>query len=152
MREFVRHDKTGIVIPSNELRPCALIVEGDQMIRKALYESFEMGGLSSVACDTLKKARAIMRDIVPRMVILDWKLQDGSGINFCRELRDGGYTFPILIYSVHSDSASIRAGYDAGCTDYVVKPSELNILLLKSKNYLELCEVGTPYDRDATTI
>jgi DNA-binding response OmpR family regulator len=77
------------------------------------------------------------------MFILDRELPDGSGIDFCRELREGGYSHPILIHTALSDAASMRAGYDAGCIDYVVKPFDVKLLMLKSKRYLEFHEGGT---------
>ncbi|MDR1703464.1 MAG: response regulator [Clostridiales bacterium] len=132
---------------SQEPGPHVLVVEDDWMIRKATRGFFELSGMPASACSTLDQARVIMRDGQPRMTILDGELPDGSGIDFCRELRDSGYEPPILIYTALSSMADFQAGYAAGCTDYIIKPFDLNLLLLKSQRYLEAYEQGYRIDR-----
>jgi DNA-binding response OmpR family regulator len=121
---------------SPEPGPHILIVEDDYMIRSATRGCFELEGLPSDACTTLKEARAIMQEAEPSLIILDGNLPDGSGIDFCRELREGGYTPPILIHTALSAASSMRAGYAAGCTDYIVKPFDVKLLILKARRYL----------------
>jgi two-component system OmpR family response regulator len=113
-----------------------LVVEDDDMIRAATRGYFELNGLPASACAALEEARAIIWEAEPRLIILDGKLPDGSGIDFCRELRDGGYTPPILIHTALSAASTIRAGYAAGCTDYIVKPFDMKLLILKARRYL----------------
>jgi DNA-binding response OmpR family regulator len=118
------------------------VVEDDAMVRKAARGFFELSGLPASACSSIEEARTIIKDAPPRMMILDGELPDGSGINFCRELREAGYEPPILIYTSLSSMASYRAGYEAGCTDYIEKPFDLNLLLLKAQRYLDIYEGG----------
>jgi DNA-binding NtrC family response regulator len=138
--------KRNTVERSSEPGPHVLIVEDDYMIRKATRGYFELEGLPSDACTTLEEARAIIREAEPRLMILDGKLPDGYGVDFCRELRDSGYTPPILIHTALSAASTMRAGYAAGCTDYIVKPFDVKLLLLKARRYLEYYE-GSPVSR-----
>jgi DNA-binding response OmpR family regulator len=125
---------------SSEPGPHVLIVEDDAMIRKATRGFFEMNGLPASACSTVEEARAIIHAAAPRMMILNSELPDGSGIDLCRLLRAEGYSPPILRHTTKSEASDMRTGYDAGCTDYVVKPFDLRVLFLKSQRYLETHE------------
>ncbi|MFO7547909.1 MAG: response regulator transcription factor [Acidimicrobiia bacterium] len=62
------------------------------------------------------------------LVVLDWNLPDGSGLDLCRRLVDGELvTFErvrprILMLTARDDVDDRVAGLDAGADDYVVKP------------------------------
>jgi DNA-binding response OmpR family regulator len=62
------------------------------------------------------------------LVVLDWNLPDGSGLDLCRRLVDGDLvTYErvrprILMLTARDDVADRVAGLDAGADDYVVKP------------------------------
>lgn len=57
-------------------------------------------------------------------VILDVMLPDVSGLEFCRYVRRDPSLMhiPIVIVSARSREEDIRAGYDAGATEYLTKP------------------------------
>ncbi len=54
-----------------------------------------------------------------------------DGIEVCRRLRKlpGGEKVPVLMCTVRSAVVSIQEGLDAGVTDYVLKPFEMEDLL-----------------------
>lgn len=62
------------------------------------------------------------------LVVLDWNLPDGSGLQLCRDLVSGdlptleGDRPRILMLTARDDVADRVLGLDAGADDYLVKP------------------------------
>jgi DNA-binding response OmpR family regulator len=56
------------------------------------------------------------------LYILDNRLSDGSGIDFCQQLRALAPETPIIIYSGSAYEIDRRRGLRAGATAYVAKP------------------------------
>jgi DNA-binding response OmpR family regulator len=76
-----------------------------------------------VACAaTLANARLEVSARLPDVVVLDVALPDGTGIDFCRELRRNQITVPILLLTAHGEVAQRVAGLDAGADDFLAKP------------------------------
>src|SRR4029077_1733320 len=75
----------------------------------------------------------------PGLVVLDGNLPDMDGIEVCRRLRklSGGKKVPVLMCTVRSAVVSIQAGLDAGVTDYVLKPFEMEDLSARVAGALE---------------
>src|SRR5262245_24865535 len=55
------------------------------------------------------------------VVVLDWLLPDGDGIELCRTLRARGVDTPILVTTARDAVAHRVAGLNAGADDYLVK-------------------------------
>jgi DNA-binding response OmpR family regulator len=80
-------------------------------------------------------------------VILDVRLPDGSGLDFCRQMRTQGLRQPILILTVYSDDVDKVLGLEMGADDYLTKPYNFRELLarvraLLRRAYGELATAG----------
>ncbi len=53
------------------------------------------------------------------VILLDLKLPDLSGIEFCKNLRSKGSLTPILVISGNSTTENIAIALDAGADDYL---------------------------------
>jgi DNA-binding response OmpR family regulator len=62
-------------------------------------------------------------------VLLDVRLPDGSGFDFCRQMRQQGLRMPVIILTVQSDEVDRVLGLEIGADDYVTKPFSLRELL-----------------------
>jgi two-component system OmpR family response regulator len=71
---------------------------------------------------SLAEARAALLAHTPDVLILDLALPDGTGIDFCKELRADGASFPILLLTAHGEVPQRVAGLDAGADDFLAKP------------------------------
>ena len=56
------------------------------------------------------------------VIIMDWKLPDGSGLDLCRQLRAESIKTPILMLTANSQMEDKIEGLDAGADDYLTKP------------------------------
>lgn len=60
--------------------------------------------------------------------VLDLGLPDGSGLDFLKKLRAGGFVAPIIVMTARDQISDRIKGLDAGADDYVVKPFDLDEL------------------------
>ncbi|WP_236635839.1 PP2C family protein-serine/threonine phosphatase [Paracoccus aminophilus] len=73
---------------------------------------------------SLEEAKAVLTCCDPDIVISDWYLAGGSGLDLCRELRGSGrtsYSFFILLTS-KSTKEDLAAGLQAGADEFLTKP------------------------------
>lgn len=58
------------------------------------------------------------------LVVLDWNLPDGEGVDLLRDVRAASPHVPVLMLTARSDVADRVRGLDGGACDYIVKPFE----------------------------
>src|SRR5882672_2494523 len=68
---------------------------------------------------------------LPDMVLLDVEMPDGDGYQACSNIRalPGGADLPIVMVTGCDDTVSIDRAYEAGATDFVVKPINWALLV-----------------------
>ncbi len=67
------------------------------------------------------------------VVVLDWMLPNGDGVDICRRLRQNGYTGAILMLTAKDAVHDRVTGLEAGADDYLVKPFEIDELVARLK-------------------
>ncbi|MFT8439191.1 response regulator transcription factor [Acetobacter fabarum] len=120
-----------------------LVVDDDQVIRRALTEQLQVDGVFLVQeAATLAEAREKMKGPDARCdaILLDVSLPDGDGRDFCAELRKEGLRMPVIMLTGSDDEADIVRGLDAGANDYVAKPFRIAELLARLRAQLRLFE------------
>ncbi len=70
------------------------------------------------------------------IVLLDWMLPGISGLDIIKYMRNKGNT-PILMISARNDEADIVLGLEMGADDYITKPFDSEVLLMKIKAILK---------------
>jgi DNA-binding response OmpR family regulator len=73
---------------------------------------------------------------VPHLVILDVRLPDGSGFDFCRLMRQAGLNQPIIMLTAHQEEADKVLGLEMGSDDYVTKPFGMRELISRVRAQL----------------
>jgi DNA-binding response OmpR family regulator len=79
------------------------------------------------------------------VLILDWMMPNGDGVDVCRRLRKQGYPGAILMLTAKDTVEDRIEGLDSGADDYLVKPFEIGELLarlraLLRRNYAPILE------------
>ena len=101
-----------------------LCVEDDPGTRVMLGGIIEGAGWRPEAAASATAAREVLASSpdIP-VVLLDWMLPDGSGLDLCRELKTMfGASLYVILVTVRSAPEDIESGLDAGADDYLVKP------------------------------
>ncbi len=110
--------------------PYALITDDDIIIRMFAREALEQAGWVVEEAENGREACTAFQQKLPDVVLLDVMMPEMDGFQTCAALRQlpGGEHTPILIMTGLDDFESITKAYDAGATDFIVKP--LNAMLL----------------------
>ncbi len=105
-----------------------LVVEDEPDLADVIARGLRRDGhavdVASRSADADLKLRSAGYDVV----VLDWNLPDGSGLQLCRDLISGQIpTFEggrprILMLTARDDVGDRVVGLDAGADDYLVKP------------------------------
>jgi DNA-binding response OmpR family regulator len=113
-----------------------LVVEDDKQVGTVLCDVLtNQNHLTDWAC-TLSDARHFLKVSSYDMLLLDWELPDGRGVELCRDLRAAGDAIPILMLTGRSSVSDKATGLDTGADDYLTKPFELPELLARIRSLL----------------
>jgi two-component system OmpR family response regulator len=104
-----------------------LLVEDDLTLGDAVREFLRSQGHVADWVTTVADARAAFEEEFDA-ILLDWRLPDGSGVDWLRRLRakggESGQT-PVLMLTARDALSDRIEGLDAGADDYLVKPFQL---------------------------
>ncbi len=100
----------------------ALVVEDDHSIRRQLVDVLKELGLTVDSASTLDQAIALAEDGVYRLVLVDLRLQDGSG--FDALTRFGRFSIPpvMIVVSSTMDVTARNRSIELGARDFISKP------------------------------
>lgn len=104
-----------------------LVVEDEPALLKANTRFFSEQGYEVITADTLTAAQQKFKESPPDLIVLDIRLPDGSGFDFCREIREHSST-PVIFLTVLEDVKNEEQGFSLGGDDYLIKPYDMNRL------------------------
>lgn len=107
-----------------------LIIEDDENLGKSLKKIMEDEGMVAHLATTLKEARELASDTLD-VIVLDWMLPDGQGIDFLRELRAKNKIVPVIMLTARTDLIDKVLGLETGASDYMTKPFESRELVAR---------------------
>ncbi len=101
-----------------------LVVEDEAAIAELISLNLRHAGYEVTLAASAEQAQAAVDAVLPDLVLLDWMLPGGSGLELARHWRAAARTreLPILMLTARGDEADMIAGLDAGADDYLVKP------------------------------
>lgn len=101
-----------------------LIVEDDRALNQGIALSLSGDEILQAFC--IREADMLFNDSVD-LVILDINLPDGSGLDWCREIRKKS-AVPIIFLTANDMEIDIVTGLESGADDYITKPFSLAVL------------------------
>jgi DNA-binding response OmpR family regulator len=113
-----------------------LLIEDDPGIAGSLQTALIREGYSVHWKADGQSGVAYARDHNPHLIVLDVRLPDGSGFDFCRQMRQIGVRQPIIMLTVQSDEMDKVIGLEMGADDYMTKPFSLRELLSRVRAHL----------------
>jgi DNA-binding NtrC family response regulator len=118
-----------------------LVVDDDSLLRKILVDALGTRGFRVLTAATLLSAAETFAASDVDVVLLDEVLPDGRGHTLCARLAEGSPTTKIIFMTAFPEFEHALRAVRAGAYDYLVKPFELEALLLavdRSVNVLDL--------------
>lgn len=95
-----------------------LIVEDDRALNNGIALSLQ--GEEILQAFSIAQARRMFDESID-LIILDINLPDGSGLDYCREVRQGSKT-AIIFLTANDMEIDIVTGLEMGADDYITKP------------------------------
>ena len=102
-------------------RQTILVVEDEQAIAETIVYALQTEGFGPVWASTLGAAREALARGGVALVVLDVGLPDGSGFDFCRELR-AQHAVPVIFLTARSGEVDRIVGLEIGGDDCLTKP------------------------------
>tara|TARA_B100000900_G_scaffold298370_1_gene256872 strand:- start:852 stop:1547 length:696 start_codon:yes stop_codon:yes gene_type:complete len=116
-----------------------LVVEDEPDINKTVSYNLANEGFHPVSALNLKEADDKLLSNNISLIILDLMLPDGSGLDFCKNLKSSNIykNIPIIIVTAKGDEVDKVVGFELGADDYVTKPFSVRELMLRIKAILK---------------
>lgn len=102
-----------------------LAVENNLELLKLLSHLLEKEGFETDTATGGEEALQKFAERKPDIACLDILLEDISGYEICRRMRQADPAMPILLITSKSRPADIEEGMKAGATEYIIKPFDL---------------------------
>lgn len=107
-----------------------LLLEDDQSLNRGISLKLTKEGYEVLSAAGVFQAKKLFAENDVDLVISDITMEDGNGLEFCRELRKKSDVYIIFLTALDQE-VDIVNGYDAGADDYITKPFSLMVLISK---------------------
>lgn len=109
-----------------------LVVEDDKELNRTVCAYLRQNGYETLACLSANEAYdAMYGGTVFDMIISDIMMPNIDGFEFAKTVRELNEEIPILFMTARDDFAAKQRGFCVGIDDYMVKPIDLDELLLR---------------------
>lgn len=118
-----------------------LVVEDDKKLNQIVCAYLNDSGFYAKGCLNANDAYDEMYNNLYELIISDIMMPEIDGFEFARTIRQVNKTIPILFMSAKGDLPSKQRGFQLGIDDYMVKPVELDELLLRIRALLRRANI-----------
>ncbi|HWR61865.1 MAG TPA: response regulator transcription factor [Clostridia bacterium] len=108
-----------------------LVAEDDKNLRKLMSAVLKQNGYNVLNASDGAEALDIMNEAHVDLVISDIMMPNMDGYTFTSELRQSDNTLPVLMVTAKETLEDKRKGFSAGTDDYMVKPIDMDEMLLR---------------------
>ena len=118
-----------------------LVVEDDVKLNQIVCTYLNDSGFEAKGCLNANDAYDEMYHQIYDMIISDIMMPEIDGFEFAETVRQLNKNIPILFMSAKDDLPSKKKGFQLGIDDYMVKPVELDELLLRVQALLRRANI-----------
>ncbi len=123
-----------------------LVVEDDRELNRAVCSFLNRNGYDALGCLGANEAYdALYGGTVFDLVISDIMMPEIDGFAFASAIRDTDKSIPILFMTARDDFAAKQRGFRVGIDDYMVKPIDLEELLLRVEALLRRAGIAASH-------
>ncbi|HIU13277.1 MAG TPA: response regulator transcription factor [Candidatus Fimiplasma intestinipullorum] len=123
-----------------------LVVEDDKELNHTVCVFLNDDGYQAVGCLNANEAYDALYDqSLFDLIISDIMMPDIDGFEFARTIREQDQNIPILFMTARDDFTSKRKGFKAGVDDYMVKPIDLEELLLRIEALMRRAKIASSH-------
>ncbi|GGJ05383.1 response regulator transcription factor [Paenibacillus hunanensis] len=119
-----------------------LIIEDDAPIADLLSYGLSMEGFQTRIASSGAAGMSEVQTFQPDLLLLDWMLPDGSGLDICKKVT-AHYNIPIMMITAKSDITDKILGLEFGADDYITKPFDLREVIARIRTILRRIDQAT---------
>lgn len=115
-----------------------LVVEDEAPIREMVCFVLEQNGYQPIEADDYDAAIARLVEPFPDLVLLDWMIPDGSGIQVIKHMKRDSQLreIPVMMLTARGEEEDRVKGLETGADDYLTKPFSPKELVARVKAIL----------------
>ena len=118
-----------------------LVVEDDDTLNALVSLYLKGNGYEVISCKNGQEAQKLFKKENIDMIITDIMMSMMDGFELAMEVRKENKDMPIVFMSAKDDMPSKQLGYTIGIDDYIVKPFDIDELVLKVKAILRRSKI-----------
>ena len=118
-----------------------LVVEDDKALNDLVCSYIADNGYEAKACFNGKEALAFLENTAYDLIVSDVMMPEMDGFILAKKVREFDKQIPILFMTALDDKPSKQRGFEIGIDDYVVKPFDCDILMLRIKALLRRANI-----------
>lgn len=136
------------------IAPKILIVDDSPLNTKLLKFILDEAGYRTVIASNGEEGIAAVNDHRPDLILLDVMMPDIDGFEVCRRVKSDpvNENLPIIFITALDQTEDIVKGFELGGVDYVTKPFNKKVLLVRIKNHIDLLASRRKVERQATDL
>jgi CheY-like chemotaxis protein len=113
----------------------ALCVDSEENVCLVMSALLSELGYTLSHCTSLEEGLHLIRTRHFDLLLLDWQLKDGTGVELCQMIRTFDTQTPVLFYSASADESEIQKAMGVGAQGYLARPVEVVNLLQTMSHY-----------------
>ena len=106
-----------------------LVVEDDRVYARVVANRLVKNGVNARYVLSMTAAKDFIAEIEPDLILSDYRLQDGNGVELLEWMRAHGYRTPFLIMTGYGEIPGAVEAVKKGATDYLPKPVQTEKVL-----------------------
>ena len=122
-----------------------LVVEDDMALRRMMQSVLEKNGFRPLPAEDGQEALDILEREQVNLIISDMMMPNMDGLELTRLLRQSNYNMPILMVTVNDSYVHKQKGFMAGVDDYMVKPIDINEMILRVHALLRRAKIANEH-------
>lgn len=120
-----------------------LVVEDERDLNRTVCAFLNHAGYETTGCLNAQVAYDAMYDTIFDLIVSDIMMPGVDGFEFAKNVRTLNENIPILFMTAKDDIASKQRGFCIGVDDYMVKPIDLDELLLRIGALLRRAKIAS---------
>ena len=122
-----------------------LVVEDDRELNQQVCSYLKQNGYEAVGCLSANDAFNTLYNDLYDLIVSDIMMPGMDGFEFARTVRENSKDMPILFMTARDDFAAKRQGFQIGVDDYMVKPIDLEELVLRIGALLRRAKIANSH-------
>ena len=115
-----------------------LIVDDEVDLSATLVERLDIRGFDAVAVETGAQALQQVQENKFDVIVLDIKLKGEDGVDVMKQIKQIKQNLPVILLTGHMSKESNEEGLKAGAIDYIIKPIDIEDLVIKLREAVAL--------------